>query len=948
MKRRSKKILLSFVVALLVLAALGWSVADGRWPAANRWAEQRLVAALRGAGFTSSAVPLREISWQRAAAGPVELELPAVKFHVEQASATLGWAVWRKQGALDFAVRGARVTLDLARLDELRAWRTAHARTGGEDTRDFSFEVSDGVLELRHGELHREVGFAGSIRWVNGELTLESRVSAPELRAAVMLAAHGKLRIENGVAKPEAWRELLAAVAPGAGAALRPLSVDTLEFSGAADLSLEGIAGFDVTLLGRQAAWVEEAREIRSTEVRSSLRREGGGLSWGPVTAMDPAGRWGEWKLRARRATLENRGDAQSWRFDGAELTGAELSAQGDLELEGTWASGGLPQAAQARLGRARWQHGAFSWSADSLTADWQAGVLQVTLPRAELLAPRRGTLSAAKLTVRDAASEQPVAEGSAVLGGDGAAIFAVAGWELQPAAIEVPVTFVASLGRGQESVRATVKLGSSARRVRWPGGEVAGEAALTLTTTFDREFVSGRLSIEGRDWTVRLGERELTAAKGDLSIRWPRTWWSAVRDWAKQPRARVVREALWAGDVDVNFSEAQVSAATLGTWRGVSARARIRGAEFSAESGIDAGFSADEAEVAGIRIRDVQLQGVAGFDRARLELAGNPALVPVRVSGVQNAAWGDGLESAGEFAVPEFDLAAAGGLEAWLPWIAPIERSGKVSGSARTTWRDGKLAATAAVKLRDGVFAKSSLGARCEGVQAELKFASLAPLATDGLQKISFARATLSGVELSGGTIDVALLPTGRLRVGEAAFEAFGGRIQAGNFETPLDRLEVKTLVFASKLRLEEIAELFPSLPVRVAGPVNGAVPLEWNNGRMEIGSGVLDLIPGELATVHLPEDFQPLTTGKKPSEFGYFTLKKVEKAILELHANRLHVETYPANAKGQSVLIRMVGAPAGRFITAPVHLDFNVYAPLTDLVDWSRKVGASAEAAR
>jgi len=112
--------------------------------------------------------------------------------------------------------------------------------------------------------------------------------------------------------------------------------------------------------------------------------------------------------------------------------------------------------------------------------------------------------------------------------------------------------------------------------------------------------------------------------------------------------------------------------------------------------------------------------------------------------------------------------------------------------------------------------------------------------------------------------------------------------------------------------------------------------VPLGWQNGRLTIGTGFLGLAGGEVGRIHFTRDLQPLTAGRSPSEFQYALLRKIETAILELHFNRLRIDTYPANTPGRSLQIRMQGIPVGGDVSAPVSFDLNVNAPLENFLNW------------
>lgn len=938
MKRRTKKLLLALAFLLLVAAVLGWTAAEGRWPAVNRWAEARLLAALQANGLRTAAVPLREISWRRAVAGPAEFEFHALRVRVEDASASLGWAVWRERAALDVAVRGARVTLDLAKLAELHA-RPA-AKDAAADSRDLAFEVADGVLEVRQGDWRREVPFAGRIRWTGGRLSFDAKLSSPELRAGLSLASDGKLTVQDAVVRPAAWRELAETHWPEALARVRPGSVERAEVSGTLQLTDGRLAETSLDVLLRGVRWSEPGRELSVAELRTHAALADGRWKFAPFAAPAAEGAVGEFRFRSGAVEVA-RSDEGTWKFSvrDAVVTGPGEAAEGSVEAQARWADAAIPTQAELRFDFRRIEHGPVRVGEGTLNAVWDGAVLKLRSERVGLVAPVPASATTLDVSVSDLFAGQPIAAGSVQLAGAWTDWLAGAGLEISPGELALPVSFTALLTSGQESVRLETKLPPAARRVRWRDATLEFEGGAKLAVTADREFVSGRLSLEGTEVRANRGDLALTAGSFEATIRWPRVWWSAVRGWRQAPAERAWRELLWVGDYDFSLANAALRDGARVELRDASLRARSRGAELSAEGGADFGVAAGELRWGDARVEGFQLQGVAGFDRARCELAGALVGTPLRATSVQQITWQDGLAVAGTFAVPELALTGDESWTTWAPWTRGVRFSGRISASGTTTWRAGNAASDATVTVRDGAVRETRTGASCEGIAADLKLTTLAPVVSAPAQKLTFTGAKLAGVAFSDGVLDFALLAGGRIKVDDLGVTAFGGRLQSGAFTTAFENPELNALVIATKLQLGDVLRLFPRLPVSASGAVSGAVPLAWRGGRLTIGSGVLDLVAGELGVLHLPEDFQPLTTGRAANTIGYRTLRRVENAILELHFNRLHVETYPSDAPGQSVRVRFVGAPAGREITAPVSFDFNVNAPLEDFLDWSMK---------
>jgi hypothetical protein len=114
------------------------------------------------------------------------------------------------------------------------------------------------------------------------------------------------------------------------------------------------------------------------------------------------------------------------------------------------------------------------------------------------------------------------------------------------------------------------------------------------------------------------------------------------------------------------------------------------------------------------------------------------------------------------------------------------------------------------------------------------------------------------------------------------------------------------------------------------------GVIPISWDGSQVAFGTGYVELQPGELGRVSFEYDVRMLTRGVKRGGFDYEIRRRLEKAIRELHFDRLRIDLYPTANPGRSMQIRLAGVTTSPEVHAPVVLEINVNAPLDRFVKW------------
>jgi len=179
-------------------------------------------------------------------------------------------------------------------------------------------------------------------------------------------------------------------------------------------------------------------------------------------------------------------------------------------------------------------------------------------------------------------------------------------------------------------------------------------------------------------------------------------------------------------------------------------------------------------------------------------------------------------------------------------------------------------------------------------------------------------------------------------MQVAKIEAGAFGGRLTAGAFAFDVRHPEPTVKLSVTGAQLDQLLRLFKDVPAEASGPVDGELPVSWREGQLRLGTGFFQLSVGEFGRVHFTRDLHLLTSGRRPGTPEYDSLRKVEQAIMDLHFNRLRIDTYPSDAPGQTLRLRLVGSPVGEGVATPVNLDVNVNAPLEHFLNWRRPAGA------
>jgi len=951
MRRSRRKVLRLTGAVLLLVAGLGGAAAAGWLPPVNRWVERRLLAELHNAGLETDATHLRELSWRRAAVGPIELHLTGVSLRAEEARAELGLNVLVGRMAPQVVVRGVVLEAQVDRLNELRGLLQSQ---GGALPRG-RLDIEQARVVLQRGERRLELPCSGYFESDEGGYRAALVVESAALAGRISVRGGGTdasvaLGVHDVRLRPEAWRAVAEGTAPAAVLAVHFAPEATVRVAGTAELA--GGAWRTVKAEGEFPAgeWRDGADSASVGAGRFSMEIGNAGAWRGEISTERAAWTSGDRSAQLERPALvlEPRSARLSFAAGRMALVGCAVMGGGEATARRESSDSPWTGEAVLRLAAAEGQWWTLAAPAE-VRAKWNGAELGVAAEAMELRGACALRLAGLEATVAGLREGSPRLVAQAQVAADAGGWLAASGdaLRLQPAGVSAKVTLNASLETGREGVRAELALPAQRRALVWPEGRVeavlGGEAVVNL----DRSHISGRTALEAHEIIVRQGGWSLMAPEATATVRWPRVWHGAFAQWGQAPIGRVLRDLLWVGDYDAETSDAVVRGGSEWCATGGALRLRGRGAEMHETGGLEIVASAAELTGAnGPRTAEWKIEAAAGLEGGTLRAGFALPELSIRPTCEQTLRWSDGLEAEGTFG---FDLATLSGKEPlarWFPQLAGWALSGGVGLSGRSRYAQGEWTLGADAILNNLAVRNEAKAIAVEGVRGRVVLDALAPLRTAPAQELTYESAAFGGVELTGGSVGFAFEGPGRLSVERWTSGGFGGRLECAPFACDLRNPELETRLNLKGVQVGELLKLFKDVPAEAEAAVDGSVPLRWRDGRAGFGTGWLRLTPGELGKVRFTEDLHLLTQGRRPVGPGYAALRKVEESIQVLLFNRFQVDTYPAGLDGQPMRIRLVGTPAGREYDVPVTLDVNVNAPLEHFLNWG--LGNRAKTAR
>ncbi|MGF1545456.1 MAG: YdbH domain-containing protein [Parvularculaceae bacterium] len=132
-------------------------------------------------------------------------------------------------------------------------------------------------------------------------------------------------------------------------------------------------------------------------------------------------------------------------------------------------------------------------------------------------------------------------------------------------------------------------------------------------------------------------------------------------------------------------------------------------------------------------------------------------------------------------------------------------------------------------------------------GINGDIRLTSLMPPTTDGVQRLRIDRIDLDALQLVEGAVDFALDGDDVLRIENASFPWFGGRIGVYDTEVAMKDGSATAVLRADEANLDEILEFVDVAGLSGEGVLDGVLPLVVEDGRARIDGGALSAVgPG------------------------------------------------------------------------------------------------------
>lgn len=204
--------------------------------------------------------------------------------------------------------------------------------------------------------------------------------------------------------------------------------------------------------------------------------------------------------------------------------------------------------------------------------------------------------------------------------------------------------------------------------------------------------------------------------------------------------------------------------------------------------------------------------------------------------------------------AIPPYELPVGNDLGNWVPEMKGVTLSGTLSAKGTASLcSKGGLHGDLDFALNDGVLRMPEKQITVEGINTSLHFSELPRIRSGSAQPFRFARATLGGIVVDGGTFDFQVESEKTLFVEKGRLSWCGGRVDVQSLRVTKGKQDYQVSLYCQRLGLSRILEQLGSVNARGRGTVNGRIPVVYSNGRIQVDDGFLFSTPGEAGQIQL-----------------------------------------------------------------------------------------------
>ncbi len=200
-----------------------------------------------------------------------------------------------------------------------------------------------------------------------------------------------------------------------------------------------------------------------------------------------------------------------------------------------------------------------------------------------------------------------------------------------------------------------------------------------------------------------------------------------------------------------------------------------------------------------------------------------------------------------------------------------PLPLSGTFDGDSHLHWQNGAGTLSATIKPNDLAYANLGLASgvlkvdttlggpapaaklaisdaqvqaaeiKADGVNANLTFPSLSPIASAPQQLIKIDKLSIGQVNMTSGTIQFEMKSPQSLRIDATHWDVFGGSFSAQPFEFNPTDPRVRVTLSVANIDLKQLLDIFGQGKVTGSGKLTGQLPLTITPGDVQIGQGAL-----------------------------------------------------------------------------------------------------------
>lgn len=290
-----------------------------------------------------------------------------------------------------------------------------------------------------------------------------------------------------------------------------------------------------------------------------------------------------------------------------------------------------------------------------------------------------------------------------------------------------------------------------------------------------------------------------------------------------------------------------------------------------------------------------------------------------------------------------------------FFPALTGAVVTGELAVTGEGTLHEGKFPGRVQIELQDGAIHDAANSWTVAGISWRGTLRQIPTLATDGPFKLTFREATIAGIALHDGAIELSIDANENIHVARATAAMLDGHVEVAPFDFPLAKPEMKSDVHFTAIEIKRLAAFLPPVLADATGKVSGRMAVGWSAAAgLSPGTGRLQIDPGAAASLRLapkpgfltsrvpqrlallPKSLGPLARMFSPINPAYETLRAIEMGEMRLEVDSLDVGLRPdGDPSGRTARVVLTARPAAKATAVEsVRFEVNVSGPLADLL--------------